>query len=169
MLLAFKKLKSVTLNGYPSFALGKLEDTRHSTLVFEYNFVIYDTETNCGGKKAELVELSAFCHGTSYSFMKFVLPQHDINVHTSNISKFHIVSFENERLLHRNGFALQTVSLPECLSLLSFRLYDDSDNSIIKKSLANRLPNSCLSFSDLRKLYSSTGAGGVAPLLANPP
>ena len=34
MLLAFKKLKSVNLNNrYPSFALGKLEDTRHLTLV----------------------------------------------------------------------------------------------------------------------------------------
>ena len=34
MLLAFKKLKSINLNNkYPSFALGKLEDTRHLTLV----------------------------------------------------------------------------------------------------------------------------------------
>ena len=34
MLLAFKKLKSINLNNkYPSFALGKLEDTRHLILV----------------------------------------------------------------------------------------------------------------------------------------
>ena len=133
MLLAFKKLKSVNLNNrYPSFALGKLEDTRHSTLVFEYNFVIYDTETNCGGKKAELVELSAFCHGTGDSFTKFVLPQHDINVHASNINKFHIASFGNERILHRNGFALQTVSLPECL--LPFANFLKSTSATIKNA-----------------------------------
>ena len=55
--------------------------------------------------------------------------------------------------------------------LLTFnnRLYDDSDNSIIKKSLAKKLADSGLSFSDLRKLYSSTGPRGVAALLANPP
>ena len=55
--------------------------------------------------------------------------------------------------------------------LLTFndRLYDDSDNSIIKKSLAKKLADSGLSFSHLKKLYSSTGARGVAALLANPP
>ena len=55
--------------------------------------------------------------------------------------------------------------------LLTFnnRLYDDSDNSIIKKSLAKKIADSGLSFCDLRKLYSSTGPRGVAALLANPP
>ena len=54
--------------------------------------------------------------------------------------------------------------------LLTFnnRLYDDSDNSILKKSLAKKLADSGLSFSDLRKLYSLTGPRGVAALLANP-
>jgi len=310
----------------PQFCFRKARRYQTFNPGFEYNFVIYDTETNCGGKKAELVELSAFCHGTGDSFTKFVLPQHDINIYVSNINKFHIASFGNERVLHRNGFALQTVSLPECLlsfanflkstsatiknatskpvkiflighkanafdtpllirsiakctktepkfkeldllfvdslvlirhllkennqllrktdgsipkenlrdiykclfqsefdnshqgladvmaldkvlfqsklgltteqivnnsntmilstvqedvqyldkaheRLLTFnnRLYDDSDNSIIKKSLAKKLADSGLSFSDLRKLYSSTGPRGVAALLAIPP
>ena len=310
----------------PQFCFRKPRRYQTFNPGFEYNFVIYDTETNCGGKKAELVELSAFCHGTGDSFTKFVLPQHDINIYVSNINKFRIASFGNERVLHRNGFALQTVSLPECLlsfanflkstsatiknatskpvkillighnanafdtpllirsiakytetepkfkeldllfadslvlirhllkennqllrktdgsipkvnlrdiykclfqsefdnshqgladvmaldkvlfqskleltteqivnnsntmilstvqedvqyldkaheRLLTFnnRLYDDSDNSIIKKSLAKKLADSGLSFSDLRKLYSSTGPRGVAALLANPP
>ena len=52
--------------------------------------------------------------------------------------------------------------------LLTFNdgLYDDSDNSIIKKSLAKKLADSGLSFSDLKKLYSSTGARGVAAFSA---
>ena len=104
----------------PKFCFRKVRRYQTFNPGFEYNFVIYDTETNYGGKKAEIVELSAFCHGTGDSFTKFVLPQHDINVHASNINKFHIASFGNERILHRNGFALQTVSLPECL--LSFCL-----------------------------------------------
>lgn len=55
--------------------------------------------------------------------------------------------------------------------LLTFnnRLYDDSDNSIIKKSLAKKLSDSGWSFSDLRKLYLSTRPWGVTALLANPP
>lgn len=46
---------------------------------FEYNFVVFDTETNCGGKKVEIVELAAICHNTGNSFKKFVLPKCDIN------------------------------------------------------------------------------------------
>ena len=62
----------------PKFCFRKASRYQTFNPGFEYNFVIYDTETNCGGKKAELVELSAFCHGTGDSFTKFVLPQHDI-------------------------------------------------------------------------------------------
>ena len=58
------------------------------------------------------------------------MPQHDINLHASNINKFHIASFGNERILYRNGFALQTVSLPECL--LSFANFLKSTSAIIK-------------------------------------
>ena len=116
----------------PKFCFRKVRRYQTFNPGFEYNFVIYYTETNCGGKKAEIIELSAFCHGTGDSFTKFVLPQHDINVHASNINKFHIASFGNERILHRNGFALQTVSLPECL--LSFANFLKSTSATIKNA-----------------------------------
>ena len=62
--------------------------------------------------------------------MKFVLPQHDIDVHASNVNKFRTALFGKERVLHRNGFALQTVSLPECL--LSFANFLKSTSATIK-------------------------------------
>jgi len=80
-----------------------------------YNFVIFDTETNCGGKKAELVELPAICHNTGDSFTKFVLPKCDINELASKITKFSITSFGNERILHKNELQIETESLSECL------------------------------------------------------
>ena len=82
---------------------------------FTYNFVIFDTETNCGGKKAELVELAAICHNTGESFTKFVLPKFDINEHASRVNKFHIIAFGNERILYRNGNQLETGPPTECL------------------------------------------------------
>ena len=81
----------------------------------EYNFILFDTETNCGGKKAELVELAAICHNTGQSFTKFVLPKDNINVHASRVNKFYITSFGNGRILYRNGIQLPTESLSQCL------------------------------------------------------
>ena len=55
--------------------------------------------------------------------------------------------------------------------LVTFRnkLYDETERSVISKSLAKRLADSGLTIDDLRKLYTSAGARGVAVLLSNPP
>ena len=45
-------------------------------------------------------------------------------------------------------------------------LYDGSDHSIIKKNLAEKLADLGLSFSDLRKPYSSIGPRDAAALLS---
>ncbi|KAK2555142.1 hypothetical protein P5673_023112 [Acropora cervicornis] len=116
----------------PQFYLRKARRYQTFNLGFEYNFVIYNTETNCGGKKGELVELSYFCHSTGDSFRKFVLLQHDSNVHASHVNKFRIASFSSEHVLHRNSFALQTASLPECL--LSFANFLKSTSPTIKNT-----------------------------------
>ena len=80
----------------------------------EYNFIVYDTETNCGGKKAEIVELSAIAHSTGALFTKFVLPKNGISEHVSKINKFQVVSTGSKKILRRNGIELSTVSLQEC-------------------------------------------------------
>ena len=49
------------------------------------------------------------------------------------------------------------------------KLYDETDNSVIKKSPAKKLADSCLTLDALRNLYTSHGAHGVAALLSNPP
>ena len=99
----------------PSFCYRPLKKFQKFNANLEYNLVIFDTETNCGGKKAELVELAAICHNTGDSFTKFVMPKCDINEHASKINKFSITSFGNERILHRNGLPIETESLSECL------------------------------------------------------
>ena len=81
----------------------------------EYYFIVYDTETNCGGKKAEIVELSAIAHSTGTLFTKFVLPKNGISEHVSKINKFQVVSTGSKKILRRNGIELSTVSLQECL------------------------------------------------------
>ena len=82
---------------------------------FEYNFIEFDTETNCSSKKAEIVELAAIRHNTDNSFKKFVLPKCDINEHASKVNKFSTTSFGNLHILHRNGIQLHTESSSECL------------------------------------------------------
>ena len=43
---------------------------------FTYTFVIFGTKTNCGGKKAEHVEIAAIFHNTGEAFTKFILNMH---------------------------------------------------------------------------------------------
>ena len=76
---------------------------------------MYDTETNCGGKKGEIVQLSAIAHSTGALFTKFVLPKNGTSEHVSKIKKFHVVSTGSKKILRRNGIELSTVSLQECL------------------------------------------------------
>ena len=102
-------------NHVPPFCCRPVKKFQKFNASFDYNFVIFDTETNCGGKKAELVELAAICHNTGESFTKFVLPKSDINEHASKVNKFRITSFGDERILHRNGIQLPTESLSQCL------------------------------------------------------
>ena len=49
-----------------------------------------------------------------------------------------------------------------------YKLYDKTERSVMSKSLAKRLAYSGLTMNDLRKLYTSAGAQGVAVLLSNP-
>ena len=55
--------------------------------------------------------------------------------------------------------------------LLTFknRLFDDSDRSIIKKTLEKKLADGGLTLDALRNLHASLGPRGVTALLANPP
>ena len=55
--------------------------------------------------------------------------------------------------------------------LLTFRnqLYDETEQSVVTKSLAKKLADSGLTMSDLRKLYTSAGPRGIAALLSHPP
>ena len=54
--------------------------------------------------------------------------------------------------------------------LLTFhnKLYDETDNSVIKKSLAKKLADSGMTLDALRNLYASHGAHEVTALLSNP-
>jgi len=106
MLLAFKELKSINLNNkYPSFALGKLEDTRHLTLVLNTTLSFTTQKHIVVVKRPNSLNYLLFGMALAIHSQN-VLPQHDINVHASNINKLHIALFGNEHTLHRNGFTL---------------------------------------------------------------
>ncbi len=102
-----------------------------------YNFVVYDIETNCGGKKAEIVELSARAHSTGELFTKFVLPKNRMSEYVSKINKFQVVSTGSSKVLRRNGMELPTVSLKECL--LSFTEFLKTTTNEVRKSTPNKV------------------------------
>ena len=90
--LNFARLRAMSLN----FAAGQKKKFEKISANSEYNFILFDTESNCGGKKAELVELE-YAGNTGDSFSKFVLPKwrkcdHSINKHASRVNKFQIIA-----------------------------------------------------------------------------
>ena len=87
MHITFQKLNCATLKIMSlHFAAGQKKIFEKFNANFTHNFVIFDTETNCGGKKAEVVELAAICQNTGEKFTKLVLPNWDINEHASRVN-----------------------------------------------------------------------------------
>lgn len=78
-------------------------------------FVIisFDTETSCGGKEAEIIQLAAQTE-LGLAFSRFVLPKKDISFHASRVNKFQ-TSIGGKKILHRGRKYLETVSQARCL------------------------------------------------------
>lgn len=93
-----------------------------------FGFVIFDTETSCGGKEAELIQLAAETKQGD-SFTRFTIATKEISPYASRVNKFKTKWVGGKKILHRGGSRLQTVPLPDCL--LSFvNFLEDSKRSI---------------------------------------
>lgn len=77
-------------------------------------FVIFDTETSCGGKQAEIIQLAAEKE-RGQCFSRFTLPTREISPHASRVNKFQTTCVGGKTILHRGGIPLQTVNVSECL------------------------------------------------------
>lgn len=92
-----------------------------------FGFVVFDTETSCGGKEAELIQLAAETKQGA-SFSRFTIPTKEISPYASRVNKFKTTWVGGKKILHRGGNPLQTVPLFDCvLSFVDF--LEDSKRS----------------------------------------
>ena len=76
--------------------------------------IAFDTETSCGGKEAEIIQLLAESQNGK-TFSRFILPEKEISYHASRVNKFQITSIGRKRILPLSGAPLETVSQTKCL------------------------------------------------------
>ena len=81
-----------------------------------YNIIIFDTETNTTGKKAELCQLSAIDKSGQNSFSQYILPTNDIDIYASTVNKLSIKFLNGKRTLFKETTALQTLTSDDALS-----------------------------------------------------
>ena len=101
-----------------------------------FMLILFDTETSCGGKEAEIIQLAAHTE-QGQTFSRFVLPKKGISFHASRVNKFQTASIGGKTVLHRGGNPLETVSQAECLeSFVDFIAASKIRNDCAKVILA---------------------------------
>ena len=81
-----------------------------------FGFVIFDTETSCAGKQAEIIQLAAETKQGA-SFSTFTTPTKEISQYASRVNKFKTTWVGGKKILYRGGNPLQTIPSRECLRL----------------------------------------------------
>ena len=104
-----KEVPTFTNRPQNKFITSEADPSRRSFVI-----ISFDTETSCGGKEAEIIQLAAQTE-LGQTFSRFVLPQKDISFHASRVNKFQTTSIGGKKILHRGGIRLETVSQAECL------------------------------------------------------
>ena len=104
-----KEVPTFTNRPQKKFITSEADPSRRSFVI-----ISFDTETSCGGKEAEIIQLAAQTE-LGQTFSRFVLPQKDISFHASRVNKFQTTSIGGKKILHRGGIRLETVSQAECL------------------------------------------------------
>ena len=97
-----------------------------------FGFVIFDTETSCAGKQAEIIQLAAETKQGA-SFSRFTTPTEEISPYASRVNKFKTTWVGGKKILHRGGNPLQTVPLRECLRLFVDFLEDSKRSNSCDK------------------------------------
>ena len=86
-----------------------------------YNFLVFDTETNCTEKAAEICQLAATDISGAHIFSKYILPVHDIDFYASKVNKLKIINVKGERKLLKNNEMVETLPFDEAIS--HFQMY----------------------------------------------
>lgn len=78
-----------------------------------YTFVVFDTETTCTGKNAELCQLSTIHENQVFS--KYVLPTGNVSIGASRVNKLSVQNISGIRKLLKENQPVETVSLDKAL------------------------------------------------------
>lgn len=78
-----------------------------------YTFVVFDTETTCTGKNAELCQLSAIHENQVFS--KYILPTGNVSTGASRVNKLSVQNINGIRKLLKENQPVETVSLDKAL------------------------------------------------------
>ena len=80
-----------------------------------YSFIIFDTETTCTGKHAEICQLSAINEANLTIFSKYILPKSNVSPGATRVNKLSVKNINGNRQLFKENQPVETVSLGEAL------------------------------------------------------
>ena len=74
-----------------------------------YTFVVFDTETTCTGKNAELCQLSAIDENSTL-FSKYILPTGSVSPGATQVNKLSVQNINGTRKLFKENQPVETAS-----------------------------------------------------------
>ena len=80
-----------------------------------YTFVVFDTETTCTGKNAELCQLSAIDENGQQVFSEYILPTGSVSPGATRVNKLSVQNINGTRKLFKENQPIETVSLGTAL------------------------------------------------------
>ena len=97
-----------------------------------YTFIIFDTETTCTGKQAELCQLSAIKESNLRIFSKYILPTTNISPGATRVSKLSV-----KILTGKDNYKKKTNQLRRCTLLKRYRNFWPSSLVHTRKNLTH--------------------------------
>ena len=104
---------------YENLAPPYVTKPNQATLLFDpsktYNFVVFDTETTCTGRNAELCQLSAIDETGLHIFSEYILPLGTVSYGASRVNKLSVRTINGKRILYKENQPVGTPSLEQAL------------------------------------------------------
>ena len=113
------KISTTELRGYeeiipPYTVRPKIVNSSYDSTQ-KYQFIIFDTETTCTGKLAEICQLSAVSENGRHEFSAFILPQSNISYSAYLVNGMTIKNIKGVRTLCQRNNPVQSVTIEEAL------------------------------------------------------
>ena len=113
------KISPTELRGYEEIISPYTVRPKIVNLLYDstqkYQFIIFDTETTCTGKHAEICQLSAVSENGRHEFSTFILPQRNISYSAYLVNGMAIKNIEGVRTLCQGNNPVQSVTIEEAL------------------------------------------------------